>query len=399
MFLRLVSCCLSLTLALASRGAPLEASPEATADERPAVASPSDRPTAESAGPERAGRPSWTADQVAQWAAREAATARLLDTEWRAVGSQFDRDEASQCWQARLLQSIIRPLAAHERNGAAAKALRNYVRIVGSRQQQAVGQTALVQLSELIQLAQRAAELGLPDGDANALQQQRLQLRQADVEATYGIKQLREGLAGLVGQPRDVAARAQLVTPLELPEPPPAAEEAVAVALADRADLEAVEALCRQLNSATLPVARQALAGFQPGLGFALAAAGKAKGGLLALHARPDVGGDLACRRQQCRQLRETRQRQIEAEVRAARWDLIGLRQRVELLRDQAALAETAYRESLEAINLDQAAVGTDKQRRLEWLALQRQVWERLTEARLADIRLRETMGQLARSS
>src|SRR6056297_411489 len=260
MFLRLVSCCLSLTLALASRGAPLEASPEATADERPAVASPSDRPTAESAGPERAGRPSWTADQVAQWAAREAATARLLDTEWRAVGSQFDRDEASQCWQARLLQSIIRPLAAHERNGAAAKALRNYVRIVGSRQQQAVGQTALVQLSELIQLAQRAAELGLPDGDANALQQQRLQLRQADVEATYGIKQLREGLAGLVGQPRDVAARAQLVTPLELPEPPPAAEEAVAVALADRADLEAVEALCRQLNSATLPVARQALA-------------------------------------------------------------------------------------------------------------------------------------------
>jgi len=397
MFLRPLACCLCLSLAIASRGAPVDVPPKRTADPRPVASSPSDRPVTDAEATERAARPSWTADQIAQWGARESAAARLLDAEWRAVGSQFDRDEPSECLQARLLQSILRPLAAHERHGAAAEAAATYVRIVGIAQQQAVGQTALDQLNALIRLAQRADELGVPDGDANDLRQQRLQLRQADVEATYGRKQLQERLAGLIGQPPSLVERAEWGTSLALPAPPATAEEVVAVALAERADLQAIDALCRQLNSATLPVARQALAGFQPGLGLALAAAGKSKGGLFALHARPDVGGDLACRRQQCRLLRETRRQQIEAEVRAARWELISLRKRVELLREQAALAETAYRESLEAIKLDQVPVGTDKQQRLEWLELQRQVWERLTDAQLAHIRLRETMGQMAR--
>lgn len=337
----------------------------------------------------------WTAQQVRDWAAAKSSIANLLDAESRAVGSNFDRDDAAECNQVRLLQSVLRPLATHQRNVSAAEALRVYYRIVGIERQRSILAPATDVLGELIDLAERAEELGLPDGDPNALRRQQLELRIRDTEADFGVRQLRVQLAQLIGRPREEALAAELIGPLEVPGPLQEPEDAAADALANRQDLRAIETLCRQINSMTLAAVRQLFAGLQPGLGMvASAAAGKIS--LLSLHGSKPENGDLACRRRQCYLLQEERRSQIESEAYAAALDLEGLTRRVELADQRVALAETAFQESERAVELDQMPLGSDKQRQLEWLEIRGEYVQLLMDTALADVQLREVRGVAA---
>lgn len=383
-------------VATAGRGAPGDSQiDQATPLILDAAPSPSDRPVA--ADPSHGEpRPTWTAQQVRDWAAAESPAANLLEAEWRAVGSLFDRNDMVECTQARLIQSVLRPLAAHQRNLSAAEALRVYYRIVGIEQQRTVLSPAIETLDGLIDLADRAEELELPDGNPNALRRRQLELQSQDIEARFGIKQLRVQLAELTGRPRSEALTAELVDPLVVPSSLQEPSDAVRDALSNRQDLRAIETLCRQINSNTLPAVRQLFAGLQPGLGMAAASTSGGKFSLLSLHAsQPDVG-DLACRRQQCYLLQERRRSQVESEVYVAAFDLAGLVERIELARQRAELAETAFRESERAVELDQMPLGTDRQRQLEWLEIRGEYVQRLMDTVLADVQLREARGAAA---
>ncbi len=334
----------------------------------------------------------WTAQQVRDWAAAKSSTANLLDAESCAVSSNSDREDAAECNQIRLLQSVQRPLAAHQRNVSAAEALRVYYRIVGIERQRGILAPATEILDELIDLAERAEELGLPDGDPNALRRQQLELRIRDTEAEFGVKQLRVQLAQLTGRPRHEALEAELVDPLQVPSRLQEPQDAAADAVANRQDLQAIEILCRQINSLTLPAVRQLLAGLQPGLGM-LAAAATEKISLLSLHGSKPDSGDLACRRRQCLLLQQERRSQIESEAYVAALDLSGLAARVELADQRVVLAQTAYQESERAVELDQLPLGSDKQRQLDWLKIRGEYVQLLMDTVFADVQLRKVRG------
>lgn len=332
---------------------------------------------------------SWTAEMVRVWAAECADGARALQAESRSVGAAYDRDKGEQRQQACLTQTVLAHLAAHDRNRAAAEALSTYYQIVAIEQQLSTLRDAIEVVDTLTQLAEKAEQFELPDGDPNALQQQGLELAARVVDAEVGIRKLRLRLARLTGRPLSVANEVLLSDPI-----PPAPvmlslDDALADALAHRRDLQAIEAVCPCISSDTMPAVRSLMGVLQPGLGIGTAIATKS---LLFAHGGEE-GKDVCARREQCRALAHTRRGQIEDEVRLAELELQACYQRTDLADQRLTLAKQAAREQAKAVELEQSPPGADLLSALESLTVRGELQSRWMEQSLAEVELLEARG------
>ncbi|QDS96453.1 hypothetical protein FF011L_52640 [Roseimaritima multifibrata] len=333
--------------------------------------------------------PTWTAEQVRLWAADHASGANALDAESRAIACSIDRKKEDQCQQAALMQRVLADLAIHDRNRAAAEGLTVYYRIVSLQQQLETLYEAEDTLDALIQLAEKAAELEIAEGNANDLQQQRLKIRSQKIDAEYGIQKLQIRLARLTCQPLSVAKQAVLIDPIETEVSTLDEEAAVADGLQRRADLRAIHTLCRCINNDTAPAARTMLGAIQPGLGLAATVATKSS----LLSGLCDQGQDACARRDQCRQLAAQQQGTIEDEIRMAWLELQASLQRDRLSQERVELANQAAQQANRAVEIEQRPAGTDLQASLEALRVQGERQARQLEQTLADVKLLEARG------
>lgn len=338
----------------------------------------------------------WTAEQVRRWAADSSTGASLLDAERRSLASGLDRKDADSAVQTGLMQSVLGHLAAHERNRAAGEALGLYYRIAGIQVQAELAAEARQVLRSLLEMAERAEVLELPDGNAHELRGRLLDLRDQLVRLEYGGRTARLRLARLTGQPTDQADSVALLDPLPRELAVQSTAGALETALQNRGDLRAAEALCRCLSEDSLPAARTMMSLIRPGLGLAAVATGR--GALLGrLHAGRDGLSELDCRRQQCRLLQDSIRESIRDEVATAELTLWQAGERVALAAQREELAITAAEEAESAVRLDQATPGSERLATLDALRLAGETIERRVELALADVQLRQAQGILSR--
>jgi len=339
--------------------------------------------------------PLWVAQQVQQWAAEHSPAARMLDSERLAAGKGIDRKNARQCAEASLKQQVMSHLAAHERNRAAADALEVYCRMVALTQQRLFLDEALVVTQRLIDLAEQAESLGRNDQDPRDVRRQRDRTLDQQLQLESGVEKLRMQLAQLTGQKREIAQQAILIDPLWLGGIIATEDEAIAVALGNRADLRAVQTISQRLNEQTLPATRGLLAAQQPGLGMSPTVIRRF---LWSCISNADGNSqDLAVRRQQISSLVASRREQIEHDVRTAIIDLSTAQQRSQLAHQRYSLATASVERAQAAIDLDRAGPGSDLRARLESLSEQGTLLQHQTDEAVAWVRLRQSQGLAAK--
>ncbi len=336
----------------------------------------------------------WAADQIATLAAAHSPAANLLESERSALSASIDHEDAKQCFQTALAQQVLRDLACQERNRTAALGLTTFYQLVGLEHQQSLLEQVDRTLEQLLKLADKAAELEITDGNRSELEKQRYQIADQQAEAIGANIKLRIALAELIGRPFNEVESARLAPSL-LEEPDQwSTDAAIALAMSKRCDLQAIDSLCRSLTINTLPVARQLLGALQPGLGIAIAIVSK-KSLLAALHSDDNDHGaaELCHRRKQCTELRTARQGQIDAQVRLALIEQQTAVKQLNIARQQAELDSQLARDSIKAIELDQAAPGSDLRAALQQLQSQGKVIERQTAVAVAIVKVREATG------
>lgn len=348
----------------------------------------------------------WSASQVGQLASDHAPAARLLESERRAIACGIDRDDPEVCAQVGLIQSIYGSLAAHQQNDAAAEALTAYWQSVALSRQLQLLEDAAPLLDALESLAEAAERLDLSEGDRSGLAEQRLELEDRWFEADFARQRLRVQLAALTGSSVSRAQTATLSDPLPAADDPVwgstgdteqwDVEQEIAIALAHRSDLQALETLCRCTTSESLPVARDLLGVLSPGIGLATRSAPSGGRLLAVLHAPQPSVADLACRQAQCRELLETRREQIRFEVRDAVLQIESAAARADVARRHVVLAGEAVSRAARAIELDQQPAGSETTAQLQVLERRGELVEKQLAVAEALVNLLRVQGTAA---
>nr|WP_255712976.1 hypothetical protein [Rhodopirellula sp. JC740] len=309
---------------------------------------------------------SYTRYQVMQWAYQNSPEANMIDQEIRSVSCGVDCDDEDAMCQLRLIKSVLAEIALGRRADDAAEAAKAYDRLIAAQDGIEIAGEGLRVQDRLIDLANEADRLGVPDGDVLQLQQAKLVWQDMQLQQNFATRKLRQELARRTGRPEAEVAIALIHEPLQTLESIGSVDAglSVATALENRNDLKAVKKLCAGMRTCNVSSARQLMGAINPGVGLAIASAG-AKGLLSCLH--PDTSGrDLNCRRQQCSLLRESLSGVVRNETLQAVLDVRLAQSRLELIDQQLLWAQERLQEKQAAIDLDQQPVGSDDLIRLE---------------------------------
>lgn len=306
---------------------------------------------------------SYTRQQVIQWAYQHSPEANMIDQESRAVACGVDCDDDDAVCQLRLIRSVLAEIALGRRSDDAADAAKAYDRLVAAQLGKQIARQGIEVQNRLIDLANEADRLGVPDGNVLQLQQAKLVWQDMEVQQTFATQKLRQELARRTGQPESEVALAVTIDSLQSIESVDAGLS-VATALDNRNDLKAVKQLCAGMRSCNLSSARQLIGALSPGAGLAIASAAGKK--LFSCFSPDSNTSDLSCRRQQCSLLRESLSDVIRNETLQAVLDVRLANARLGLIDRQLQWAEERLAETKAAIELDQQPVGSDDLIRLE---------------------------------
>ncbi|MEO9935451.1 hypothetical protein [Rhodopirellula bahusiensis] len=309
---------------------------------------------------------SYTRQQVMQWAYDYSPEANMIDQESRAVACGVDCDDDDAVCQLRLIRSVLAEIALGRRSDDAASAGKAYDRLVAAQLGKQIAQQGIVVQNRLIDLANEADRLGVPDGNVLQLQQAKLVWQDMEVQQSFATQKLRQELARRTGRPESEVALAVTIDELQSAESVGSVDASISVgtALANRNDLKAVKKLCAGMRTCNLSSARQLIGALSPGAGLAIASA---TGKKLFSCLSPDSNtSDLNCRRQQCSLLRESLSEVIRNETLQAVLDVRLSNARLGLIDRQLQWAEERLAETQAAIELDQQPVGSDELIRLE---------------------------------
>ncbi len=337
----------------------------------------------------------YSADSVAALAAAASVPAALLDSERDALGCELQRDDATQCAQVGLLQSVLKDLVADRRDESTADALAAFYRLIALNEQRELLVQSDQVLDTLLGMASRAEQLDLPDGNARDLKQQRLDVASQLITVRFGISKLQRRLAQLIDRPVTEIQLASL-TPNSL-SGEPIQEEATAIqlALANRGDYLSTATLCRCVNADSLPAVKPLMSILQPGMG--LATSGTSKAFLLTkLSHRVDQSSELGCRRRQCQAIREQTSSSISEQVSTAFADRTEAQQRLAIALQIEKIAGEATKNRQVAESIDQASPGSQQTATLAELKRKAERIERERDCFLAEVNLRRAMGTLA---
>ncbi len=299
-------------------------------------------------------------DQVARWALEASPGAAALRGEAASLRTAADRQDNDARCAADLAADVLELLAQNVADADATSAATVYWQLVGAGQARVLLAEATATQRDLLELAEAAERLSLPDGDSSEIRDGLLELEDRDVEKRFESLKLRQRLAQLTLRPESEVATAVTIDPLPVAGQPIDTAATLAAALAGRRDLRAVSELCRRISVQTLPATRTLLGQVSPGLGLMLASGGG--GGLLAkLHDDDErQSREASARRRQACGARDDlaaaiRHETLQAvlDVRAAAGRLAIADRRVELAGESVAVA-------MREVKVDRQPPGSD---------------------------------------
>lgn len=333
---------------------------------------------------------SYTRQQVMQWAYQNSPEANMIDQESRAVACGVDCDDDDAVCQLRLVRSVLAEIALGRRSDDAADAAKAYDRLLVAQLGKQIARQGIEVQNRLIDLANEADRLGVPDGNVLQLQQAKLVWQDMEVQQTFATQKLRQELARRTGRPESEVAIAVTIDSLQSTESVDAGSS-VAIALENRNDLKAVKQLCAGMRTCNLSSARQLMGALSPGAGLAIASATGKK--LFSCFSPDSNTSDLNCRRQQCSLLRESLSDVIRNETLQSVLDVRLANARLGLIDRQLQWAEERLAETTAAIELDQQPVGSDDLIRLELAKLRGDQLARQLDVSLAITEWKRVQG------
>lgn len=333
---------------------------------------------------------SYTRQQVMQWAYQNSPEANMIDQESRAVACGVDCDDDDAVCQLRLIRSVLAEIALGRRSDDAADAAKAYDRLLAAQLGKQIARQGIDVQNRLIDLANEADRLGVPDGNVLQLQQAKLVWQDMEVQQTFATQKLRQELARRTGRPESEVAIAVTIDSLQSTESVDAGSS-VAIALENRNDLKAAKQLCAGMRTCNLSSARQLMGALSPGAGLAIASATGKK--LFSCFSPDSNTSDLNCRRQQCSLLRESLSDVIRNETLQSVLDVRLANARLGLIDRQLQWAEERLAETTAAIELDQQPVGSDDLIRLELAKLRGDQLARQLDVSLAITEWKRVQG------
>jgi hypothetical protein len=293
------------------------------------------------------------------------------------------------------LSRQVRGFAADElRNRSAADALEDYYKLAAAEGQFDLAVNGHGVLSKQLVAAEKAIQQGLKDrGDVNAIRRQILEIESQAAKLEAGIGALNASLAGRLGLDPVDQTPLWPADPLRVAAAEPQVEVTVATARQYRPDLNLLRALAADEDRGG-GLANSVLNGINPLLGntppahplFALLAA-----------VRDDPTRFEATTRRQLLGALESRERQAEAEVRAAIATLRGNRaaataKAAEVRNLVARVGELEKREAAgQQVTVELVTA------RLDLLKARGELIQSVADWHIADVRLRQAMGLLVR--
>ncbi len=334
-----------------------------------------------------------TAEECQCLAVEHATTAHLVDIERQlAIASTPPRPQSRMARGLRVHRRLLELRAAQIRNDAAGQALETYYQLAAA---EAMADILARTSAHLNQMMGRIVELrtqGLqPPLDELELRRQEIDLLRRQAELDWTIAQLNGQLRLLLGWDINGPVRAWPQADFIVTETPVNVEAAVQAGLSSRPDLATLRLLDATLDEATIPVVRGALQTQDASLGNVTS--GFERLGQLLRPARGD--DELAARRAQLRVLLAEKERELVVGVVTAAGA-------VEMRRDQAQLAKLAFdnavlrlRDLQQLRNIGQATPADVSAQEGEVLEAEGEFLQAVAQWRLAEVKLRQTLGVL----
>ena len=288
---------------------------------------------------------------------------------------------------------IVRGFAADEiRNRSIADALEDYYKLAAAEGQIDLAAQAHGILRTHREAAQKAIDQGLKDrGDVNAIRRQLLEVESQAAKLEAGLGALNASLAGRLGLDSADTTPIWPADPMRVSAEVLDADTAVATALQYRPDLNLLRTLATS-DTGDSKLANSVLTGINPLLGSQRSAHP-----LAILLALVKMDGNDAKLHRQLMGVLETRERQAEAEVRAAVATLRGHRaaataKAAEVRNLVARVDELAKREAAgQQVTVELVTA------RLDLLKARGELLQGVADWHIADAKLRQAMGLLVR--
>jgi hypothetical protein len=337
-------------------------------------------------------------------AARNSPVASSLDGKRSALPcdqprSHFDPGKSKR--QANKLMAMALALEADEvRNQDAGKAAEAFFHLAQAEAQAAVVRRSQAEVDASIGASRDQMRRGLPVQDAHSkLRRQAAELRLKRMKLGETIARLSSGLRStLILAPDDADWLVRPLVDWESSPDIPDADYAVAVGLANRAQLRLLRTIISEIDQASLPVAGQLLTTIHPLLGVMAPRPSHVTRITIALAAKlhstePEAVSQF---REQARGILAWRERAVEAEIRDAALAALYHVHLVSVARDKYALRteelnrlqEKASRGLTPSLELSTA--------RLELFEAESQWIDEVTELRLQQVRLEQAQGLLS---
>lgn len=310
----------------------------------------------------------YTVSDVKRWAYTRSPEAGLIDAEIKAVMRAVDPKDPESCCSALLIRDVLTEVAFARRADDATHAAVTYHKLIAAIESSQHIEAALRWQDELIELAEEAERLELPDGDPLELRQSRLEFLDLKSQQRFAELKLRQELSRLTGRDESEVAMAVMVDSLPTEAPSIIAGQAVETALAQRHDLRAVTILAERLNTCNLDAARLLMGIVSPGMGLSLASATK---GLFSCLKEDHSDDDLRDRRRQANNLVDSLRHVIRNETLQAVLDVRAASARLKLMDNQIAIAQDRLDRTEGEIRLDNSPPGSDLIIRLQIAELQ----------------------------
>jgi outer membrane protein TolC len=282
------------------------------------------------------------------------------------------------------------------RNSSAGDALRLYWGLAEAEQSRPLLRDSQAEtsatLSDLDELLRRG--LAVPV-DATALRSQNLSLADRGLELDLTVQRLNEQLKqALKLDTSDPNWRIWPATELKLIVEPIDVDVAVAEGLSLRPELRMLRMLSANLDSDTLPVARQALGAINAALGSSESSCCCCREVLKKVVALCS-GCELATRERQLAQYRADREAAVTSEIRQGAFAVVTSAARVSIAEDTRSLRATSLKNLEGKLPTGGASAFEVHQARLDLLDARREVIAQLIAWETARVELREAQGKL----
>jgi hypothetical protein len=320
-------------------------------------------------------------------AARNSKTANLLVQEAEALETQrkcFDRGNE-------LAQELLLLQAAHKRNLDAAVALQLLLRLAEAEAGSQNLERRLTEMNGMVSDAEELWSRGIaPPVSKGELESQRLALQHQTVEVRGTVERLNYQLNDALGVSLPPGSWHWPEVDLLVDPSYIHADEAVAVGLANRADLAALRMASRAEGREVVSAARILL---QPlGIGMSTASSGCCLTKLLHLCS---AGAESDVRSEQLQAARRSQELTVEQEVRQS----VGLQSlrlsQIVLTRDRFQSTKN-YLQSLEQQQQSTGNPPSVRKQRLDGLAVEQDLLHDVIEWKIAQVKLKEAQGLLA---